>query len=253
MTTVIQGTSIVKWKNRVNPEKMVGTPKKHLKDSNTKSHPCYKREMKPTSYSRETAWILLNEYTQSASLLKHALAVETCTRAYGETEAAARGLTADDAGRFAEVYAVTGLLHDFDYERFPTPQEHPLAGNRILIEQGWPEEIREAILGHAQYSGVPRQSHLAKVLFACDELAGFLTAVSLVKPTRSILDVEVAAVRKKMKDKAFARSVSREDIVDGARELGVDLDQHIEFCVAAMRKNAKVLGLERAVVEEAQS
>lgn len=189
-------------------------------------------------YSRERAWTLLNEYTQSASLLKHALAVETCVRAYGEREADAENLVGEPREAFVEKYSVTGLLHDFDYEKYPTPE-----GNRILAEQGWPEEIRTAILGHAEYSGVPRETHLAKTLFACDELAGFLTACSLVKPTKSIHDVEVAGVRKKMKDKAFAKGVNRDDITKGAEELGVALDEHIAFCIAAMQKNAELLGL----------
>ncbi|WP_158751039.1 HAD family hydrolase [Acidobacterium sp. S8] len=194
-------------------------------------------------YSRERAWSLLNEYTQSGSLLKHALAVETCVRAYGEREADAQGLAGEEREAFVESYSVTGVLHDFDYEKYPTPEEHPFIGNKILTEQGWPEEIRTAILGHAEYSGVPRETHLAKTLFACDELAGFLTACSLVKPTKSIHDVEVAGVRKKMKDKAFAKGVNRDDIVKGADELGVSLDDHIAFCIAAMWKNAEALGL----------
>ncbi|TCK74043.1 HD domain-containing protein [Acidipila rosea] len=196
--------------------------------------------------SRDGAWALLNEYTQSASLLKHALAVETCMRAYGEREADALGLTGEERAQLVERYAVTGLLHDFDYERYPSLEDHPFVGVRILAEQGWPEEIRTAILGHAEYSGVPRETHLAKTLFACDELAGFLTACSLVKPTKSIFDVEVAGVRKKMKDKAFARGVNREDIVKGAGELGVELEAHIAFCLEAMQRNAAALGLEGA-------
>ena len=135
------------------------------------------------------------------------------------------------------------MLHDFDYERHPTPEEHPFVGVRELERLGWPEVMRTAILGHALYSGVPRETHLAKVLFACDELAGFLTACALVKPTKSIADVEVASVKKKMKDKAFARGVHREDIVQGAAELGVDLDAHIAFCIEAMKKRAGELGL----------
>ena len=130
------------------------------------------------------------------------------------------GLPAEAADGLRETYCITGLLHDFDYEKYPSAEEHPFVGNKILAEQGWPEEIREAIMGHAQYSGVARKTHLAKALFACDELAGFLTAVSLVKPTRSIFDVDVASVRKKMKDKAFARGVHREDIIRGRRNWG---------------------------------
>jgi predicted hydrolase (HD superfamily) len=194
-------------------------------------------------YSRERAWSLLNELTQSPSLLKHALAVETCVRAYGEHEADARHLMGEARDAFIELYSVTGLLHDFDYEKYPSQQEHPFVGNKILTEQGWPEEARTAILGHAEYSGVPRVTHLDKTLFACDELAGFLTACSLVKPTKSIHDVEVAGVRKKMKDKAFAKGVNRDDIIKGADELGVPIDDHIAFCIAALQKNADALGL----------
>jgi predicted hydrolase (HD superfamily) len=173
-------------------------------------------------------------------------------RAHGEQQATARGLTGELADGLRETYCITGLLHDFDYEKYPSAEEHPFVGNRILAEQGWPEEIREAIMGHAQYSGVARKTHLAKALFACDELAGFLTAVSLVKPTRSIFDVDVASVRKKMKDKAFARGVHREDIVQGAAELGLELDAHIAFCIAAMRSSAGVLGLEGVAASSAQ-
>jgi len=163
--------------------------------------------------------------------------------AHGEEQAAALGLIADHAGALRETYLITGLLHDFDYEKYPSAEEHPFVGNKILTEQGWPAEVREAIMGHAQYSGVPRKTHLAKALFACDELAGFLTAVSLVKSTKSIFDVNVSSVRKKMKDKAFARGVHREDMVQGAQELGLDLDTHIGFCIAAMRRHADALGL----------
>lgn len=200
--------------------------------------------MSETTLDRAAAWALLTEFTESASLLKHALAVETCTRAYGEREAARSGLDGEGAAALVELYASTGLLHDFDYEKFPTAVEHPFVGNKILAERGWPEEMRTAILGHAEYSGTPRVSHLDKVLFACDELAGFLTACALVKPTKSIWDVEVAGVKKKMKDKAFARGVSREDITKGAEELGVPLEEHVAFCLGAMQRNAKALGLE---------
>ena len=196
-----------------------------------------------TPYTREAAWQLVCKYTESPSLRKHALSVETCVRAYGEREADTLGLVGDDRDAFVQKYAIVAVLHDFDYERFPSLDDHPFAGNKILAELGWPEEIRTAILSHASYSGVPRMSHLEKALFACDELAGFLTACSLVKPTKSIFDVEVAGVRKKMKDKAFAKGVHREDIVNGAAELGVDLDQHIAFCLEAMQKNAGELGL----------
>jgi predicted hydrolase (HD superfamily) len=193
--------------------------------------------------SREAAWALLNEFTQSPSLLKHALAVESCVRAYGEQEALRLGLIGEDASQLVELYAATGLLHDFDYERHPSAEEHPYVGVRILEERGWPAEIRHAILGHAEYTGTSRVSHLDKVLFACDELAGFLTACALIKPTKSIHDVEVAGVRKKLKDKAFARGVNRDDVLNGAKKLAVDLDQHIAFCIAAMQKDADALGL----------
>jgi predicted hydrolase (HD superfamily) len=202
--------------------------------------------MTGTKYTRTEAWTLLNQYTQSAGLIKHALAVEACMSAHGGRQATTHGLAGEAADGLRETYCITGLLHDFDYEKYPSAQEHPFVGNKILAEQGWPEEIREAIMGHAQYSGVARKTHLAKALFACDELAGFLTAVSLVKPTRSIFDVDVASVRKKMKDKAFARGVHREDIILGAEELGLELDAHIAFCIAAMRNSAGVLGLEGA-------
>jgi predicted hydrolase (HD superfamily) len=194
-------------------------------------------------YTRERAWELLQQWTQSPSLIKHALAVETCVRAYGEREADARGLTGSERDAFVEIYSMTGLLHDFDYERHPSREDHPFVGNRLLVEQGWPEAIRTAILGHAEYSGVPRESHLAKALFACDELAGFLTACSLVKPTKSIFDVDLAGVKRKMKDKAFARGVNRDDITTGAAELDVPLENHIAFCILAMQRNADALGL----------
>ena len=194
-------------------------------------------------WPRERAMALLEEYTQSVSLRKHALAVETCCRAYGEQEAARLGLPADEAARLAERYAVTALLHDFDYERHPSVEEHPFVGVRVLEAQGWPEEVRTAILGHAGYSGVPRATHLAKALFACDELSGLLTACALVKPSKRIAEVDVAGVRRKMKDKGFARGVSRKDVVEGAAELGVELDAHIAFCLRAMQGNAEALGL----------
>ncbi len=194
-------------------------------------------------FSRARAWALLNEYTQGAGLLKHALCVETCMAAWGERQAHLLALDPGDRAALVERYRITGLLHDFDYERYPSQQEHPFVGVRVLAEQGWPEEIRTAILGHALYSGVPRETHLARALFACDELSGLLTACALVKPSRSILDVEVAGVRRKMKDKAFARGVSREDVVLGAAELGVELDEQIGFCLRAMQANAGELGL----------
>jgi predicted hydrolase (HD superfamily) len=195
------------------------------------------------SFNREQAWQLLTEWTESESLRKHALAVEACVVAYGEQEAERLGLQGDARTALVELYSTTALLHDFDYERHPTPEEHPFVGVRELERLGWPEELRTAILGHALYSEVPRATHLAKALFACDELAGFLTACALVKPSKSIADVEVASVKKKMKDKAFARGVHREDIVQGAAELGVELDAHIGFCIEAMKNRAGELGL----------
>ncbi len=195
------------------------------------------------NHDREAAWRLLNQYTQSSSLLKHALSVEVCVRAYGEQRAAELGLPPDEGHALVETYTVTGLLHDFDYEKYPSPEEHPWIGNRILAEQGWPEEVRHAIMGHAEYTHTPRESHLDKVLFACDELAGFLTANALVKPTKSIRDVNVPSVLKKMKDKAFARGVNRDDIVHGAEELGIALPDHVAFCLAAMQQHAEELGL----------
>jgi predicted hydrolase (HD superfamily) len=194
-------------------------------------------------HGREQAWQLLTEWTASESLRKHALAVEACVAAYGEAEAERLGLTGDERAALVELYSTTALLHDFDYERHPTTEEHPFVGVKELERLGWPEATRTAILGHAQYSGVPRATHLAKVLFACDELAGFLTACALVKPTKAIADVEVASVRRKMKDKAFAKGVNRQDVIEGAAELGVDLDAHIGFCIEAMKKRSADLGL----------
>jgi predicted hydrolase (HD superfamily) len=192
---------------------------------------------------REQAWQLLTEWTAGESLRKHALAVEACVAAYGEAEAERLGLAGEERAALIELYSTTALLHDFDYERHPSQEEHPFVGVKELERRGWPEAMRTAILGHAQYSGVPRATHLAKVLFACDELAGFLTACALVKPTKAIADVEVASVRRKMKDKAFAKGVNRQDVIQGAAELGVDLDAHIGFCVEAMKKRAGELGL----------
>ncbi|MDD1750867.1 MAG: hypothetical protein LUO89_13450 [Methanothrix sp.] len=194
-------------------------------------------------FGRAQAWQLLTEWTQSENLRKHALAVEVCVTACGEAEADRLGLAGEERAALVELYTTTALLHDFDYERHPSAEEHPFVGVRELERLGWPAALQTAILGHAQYSGVPRVTHLDKALFACDELAGFLTACALVKPTKSIADVEVAGVRKKMKDKAFARGVNREDVIQGAAELGVDLDAHIAFCLEAMKKRAADLGL----------
>jgi len=195
------------------------------------------------AYDRQAAWALLTEWTQSESLRKHALGVETCVLAYGEAEADRLGLSGAAREELLTLYSTTALLHDFDYERHPTLDEHPFVGVRELDRLGWPEAARTAILGHAEYSGVPRVSHLAKVLFACDELSGFLTACALVKPSKAIADVELTGVRKKLKDKAFARGVNREDVRQGAEQLGVDLDAHIAFCLDAMQRRAGELGL----------
>ena len=200
-------------------------------------------ETREKKFGRAQAWQLLTEWTTSESLRKHAIAVEICLTACGEAEADRLGLSGDERAGFIELYTTTGLLHDYDYERHPTAEEHPFVGVRELERQGWPAELRTAILGHAQYSGVPRVTHLDKALFACDELAGFLTACALVKPTKAIADVEAPSVRKKMKDKAFARGVNREDVIQAAAELGVDLDTHIAFCLEAMKKRAGELGL----------
>jgi predicted hydrolase (HD superfamily) len=194
-------------------------------------------------YGREQAWKLLTEWTASESLRKHALAVEACVAACGEVEADRLGLTGEERAALINLYATTALLHDFDYERHPTVEEHPFVGVRELERLGWPAEMRTAILGHAQYSGVPRETHLAKALFACDELAGFLTACALVRPGKAIAEVGAASARKKMKDKTFARGVNREDVIQGAAELGVDLETHIAFCIEAMKKRAAALGL----------
>ena len=183
---------------------------------------------------RAAAWGLLCEYTQSESLRKHALAVEACMRAY------ARKFGGDEDEL---KYSITGLLHDFDYEKYPTAEEHPFVGNKILRERGYPEDVLRAILSHANYSGVKRESLMEKTLFACDELSGLITAATLVKPSKNIADLDAGSVRRKMKDKAFARSVSREDISSGAAELGVELDEHITFCIAAMKGIAGELGL----------
>ena len=183
--------------------------------------------------TRQQAWEIVCEFIQNDALRKHALAVEACVAAY------ARKLGEDE-----EKWSVTALLHDFDWEIHPSLPDHPIKGSPILEGRGVSEEIRRAILAHAEHTGVERLTPLEKTLFACDELAGFLTACSYVKPSRSIHEVEAKSVRKKMKDKAFARAVSREDIIRGAEELGVDLEQHIDFCIQAMRGRAVELGLQ---------
>jgi putative nucleotidyltransferase with HDIG domain len=181
---------------------------------------------------RERAWEILCEFTKSEGLRKHALAVEACVTAY-----------ARKFGEDEQKWSATALLHDFDWEIHPTLPDHPTKGEPILAERGVDPEIRRAILSHADFTGVPRVSTLEKTLFACDELAGFITAISYVKPGRSVMEVDVASVKKKMKDKAFARSVNRQDIVNGAVELGVALEEHVDFCVKAMQARAGELGL----------
>lgn len=182
--------------------------------------------------NRESAWGLLTEYTLSESLRKHAKAVEACMRAY-----------ARKFGEDEEKWGITGLIHDFDYERWPSAEDHPFRGNEILAQLGYPDDIKRAILSHADYSGVPRQSKMEKTLYACDELAGLITAASLVKPNKSLAEVDASSIRRKMKDKAFARSVNRQDIINGAADLGVDLNEHITFCIEAMKGVATELGL----------
>ncbi len=181
---------------------------------------------------RASTFALLCEYTKSESLRKHALCVEAAVRAY------AKKFSADE-----ETWGITGLIHDFDYEMYPQPPDHPLKGSEILKEKGYSDEIRTAILGHAHYTGVPRESQLAKTLFACDELCGFIVACTLVRPNKKIEGLEVSSVKKKLKDKAFARSVNREDITQGASELGVPLDEHIQFVIDALKAKAEELGL----------
>ena len=175
--------------------------------------------------------------------MKHGLAVAACTESYGVREAERLGLRVGDAAAFADRYRAAGLLHDLDYERHPSLEEHPFVGVRFLRGEGWPEEVLHAILAHADYSGVVPETHLDRALFACDELAGFLTACALVKPSKSIAEVEAAGVRKKMKDKGFARAVKREDMTLGAELLGIPIEEHIAHCIAAMQARAAELGL----------
>ena len=182
--------------------------------------------------NRDYCHSILTEYTKSDSLLKHAYAVEACVKAYAE--------------KFEQdinYWSCLALLHDFDYEMFPTAEEHPYKGAEILKEKGFDQDFRNTILSHADYTNIPRETLLAKVLFACDELAGFITAVTYVRPSRSVDEVEVKSVIKKMKDKAFARAVNRDDIIKGASELGITLEDHIQFCIDAMKKNKELLGL----------
>jgi predicted hydrolase (HD superfamily) len=204
---------------------------------------------------RESAWCLLTEFTQSESLRKHALAVEACMRACsrkfaagsGSPELAELGLCEED------LWGIVGLIHDFDYEKCPSLDDHPYKGNEILKERGWPEVITRAIMSHAEYTGITRDTAIEKALFACDELAGFITAVALIKPGRSLAEVDAKSVRKRMKDKAFARKVNRDDIVNGAAALGVDLDEHIAFCIEALQGIAGKLGLDGSAAKVVSS
>jgi predicted hydrolase (HD superfamily) len=202
-------------------------------------------------FGRVEALALLEEWTAGESLRKHGLAVSVCTEAYGLMEAARLGFSGAEAEAFAETYACAGLLHDMDYERHPSLEEHPFVGVTHLRELGWPETVLHAVMAHADYSGVERETHLDKALFACDELAGFLTACALVKPSKSIHEVEVAGVKKKMKDKAFARAVKREDITGGAELLGLTVEEHVGNCLRAMQARAGELGLAGGVRSEA--
>ena len=188
--------------------------------------------------SREEAWALLCEWTKGENLRKHALAVEACVRA-----------CARQRGGDEDVWGVTALLHDFDYERYPDAKDHPVKGSEVLREKGYPEEILRAILSHADYTGVPRESQMEKALFACDELAGFLTACTLVRPGKNIAELPVKSVKKRLKDKAFARGVNRDDVRRGAEELAVPLDDHIAFCIEAMKGIAAELGLDGSLTK----
>ena len=192
--------------------------------------------------NREAAWQLLTEFTQSESLRKHALAVEACMRACSRKWG--NGSPEDE-----NLWGIVGLLHDFDYDRWPSLEDHPYKGNEILKERGYSDEIRRAIMSHAEYTGVTRDTAMEKALFACDELAGFITAVALIKPGKSLAEVDVKSVRKRMKDKAFARKVNRDDIIQGAAALGVDLDEHIGFCIEALKPIAKELGLDGSAAQ----
>jgi len=223
---------------------------------------------------REAAWCLLTEFTQSESLRKHALAVEACMRAcskkfaggessqdrsgsYQGTPSGVPQSSAKESRALApegmseeDLWGIVGLIHDFDYEKYPSLEDHPYKGNEILKQRGWPEVITRAVMSHAEYTGVTRDTPMEKALFACDELAGFITAVALIKPGKSLAEVDTKSVRKRMKDKAFARKVNREDIITGAAALGVDLDEHIGFCIQALQGIAERLGLDGSAAKQ---
>jgi putative nucleotidyltransferase with HDIG domain len=209
-----------------------------------KQHGKYPEKTGKTMIDRESAWCLLTEFTQSESLRKHALAVEACMRACARE--LGNGSPEDE-----ELWGIVGLIHDFDYERWPSLEDHPYKGNEILKERGYPEDISRAIMSHAEYTGVTRDTPMEKALFACDELAGFITAVALIKPGKSLAEVDTRSVRKRMKDKAFARKVNRDDIIVGAAALGIDLDEHIAFCIEALKPMAKELGLDGSAAKTA--
>ena len=226
--------------------------------------------------TRAAAWELLTEFTQSESLRKHALAVEACMRACARkfvTQSTSEvgggheregddfcradssplqtvALAPEGLGQ-ENLWGIVGLIHDFDYDRWPSLDDHPYKGNALLKERGWPEIISRAVMSHAEYTGVTRDSTMEKALFACDELAGFITAVALIKPSKSLAEVDVKSVRKRMKDKAFARKVNRDDIINGAAALGVDLDDHIALCIEAMKPIAAELGLDGSAAKPA--
>jgi len=246
----------------------------NLAGKNQKEAAKSRRNRVESMIDREAASCLLTEFTQSESLRKHALAVEACMRACSHkfggdqersedheregheftrtvTETSSFGASVPAGMSQEDLWGIVGLIHDFDYEKYPSLEDHPYKGNEILKERGWPEVIRRAIMSHAEYTGVTRDTLMEKALFACDELAGFITAVALIKPGKSLAEVDAKSVRKRMKDKAFARKVNRDDIVNGATALGVDLDEHIAFCIEALRGIAGKLGLDGSAVKTA--
>ncbi len=214
----------------------------NLADENRNETAKSRKNRATSMIDRENAWGLLTEFTQSESLRKHALAVEACMRACA-------GKYGNGSPQDEDLWGIVGLVHDFDYEKYPSLEDHPYKGNEILKERGWPDVITRAIMSHAEYTGVTRDTPMEKALFACDELAGFIMAVALVKPGKSMAEVDTKSVRKRMKDKAFARKVNRDDITNGAAALGVDLDEHIGFCIEALKPIAVELGLDGSAVK----